>query len=150
MRLYSSHRLKLFCGLLSIVFLASTAMAQQRGRRSTTPGGLAEGRMMKKKATEIGLSEETVAKIDAAIEAGAAEEAKIREQTTVALTELNEVLTKNLPSEKELMKAADKVGKSAEKLRTLRMKSVIEMRSLLTPEQLEKFMEFRQKGAGRR
>jgi len=150
MRLHSSRRLILFCGLMSIALLASTTMAQQRSRRSTTPGGLAEGRLMKKNAKEIGLSEENIAKIDAAIEAGKAEDAKLREKSTAAMVELNEVLAKNLPSKKELTAASDKVGESASKSRALKMNSVIEMRSLLTPEQLEKFMEIRKKATTRR
>jgi Spy/CpxP family protein refolding chaperone len=148
MRLHSSRRLILFCGLMSIALLASTAMAQQRSGRS--PGGFAEGRLMKKKAKEIGLSEETVAKIDAVIKAGKAEEAKLREENMAAIRELNELLAQNLPSEKELMAAANRVGANAEKSRELKMKSVIEMRSLLTPEQLEKFMEFRKQATARR
>ncbi len=150
MRLHSSRRLILFCGLMSIALLASTAMAQQRSRRSSTPGGYAEGRLMKKNAKDLGLSDETVAKIDAAIEAGDAKEAKLREQGRTAIGELNEILAKNLPSEKELMAASDKVGENATKSRVLKMKSVIEMRSLLTPEQLEKFMKIRQKMTARR
>ena len=148
MRLRSSRRLNLFCGLMSIALLASTAMAQQRSARS--PGGFAEGRLMKKKAKEIGLSEETVAKIDAVIKAGKAEEVKLREENMAAIKKLNELLAQNLPSEKELMAAANKVGANAEKSRELKMKSVIEIRSLLAPEQLEKFMEFRKKATGRR
>ena len=70
MRMCSSRRLILFCGLMSIVLLASTAMAQQRARRSNNPGGYAEGRLMKRNVKEIGLSEEIVAKIDAVIKAG--------------------------------------------------------------------------------
>ncbi len=105
---------------------------------------------MKKKATEIGLSEEGVAKIDAAIEAGKVEDKKLREESMAAIDALNEVLAQNLPSEKELMAASDKVGKNASKSRVLKMKSVIEMRSLLTPEQLEKFMKIRQKMTARR
>jgi Spy/CpxP family protein refolding chaperone len=124
-------------------------MAQRSGRAST-PGGFAEGRLMKKKATEIGLSEEDVAKIDAAIEGGKTEEKKLREESMAAIGELNEVLAKNLPSEKELMAASDKVGENATKSRVLKMKSVIMMRSLLTPEQLGKFMEIRQKMTARR
>jgi Spy/CpxP family protein refolding chaperone len=135
--------------LISIALLASTAMAQRSGRAGT-PGGFAEGRLMKKKATEIGLSEEDVAKIDAAIEGGKAEEKKLREESMAAIGELNEVLAKNLPSEKELMAASDKVGENATKSRVLKMKSVIMMRSLLTPDQLEKFMEIRQKMTSRR
>jgi Spy/CpxP family protein refolding chaperone len=150
MRLHSSRRLILFCGLMSIAVLASTAMAQQRSRRSSTPGGFAEGRLMKKNAKDLGLSDETIAKIDAATEVGKTEEAKLREQGGAAITELNEVLAKNLPSKKELMAASDKVGENASKSRELRMKSVIEMRSLLTPEQLEKFMELRNKATARR
>jgi Spy/CpxP family protein refolding chaperone len=105
---------------------------------------------MKRNAEELSLSEEVIAKIDAVIEAATAEETKTREQTTAAISELNEILKKNLPSEKELLAAADKIGKSASASRTLKMKSVIEMRSLLTPEQLEKFMELRNKAGGRR
>ena len=150
MRMQSSRRLYLFCGLMSIALLASTAMAQQRNRRASTPGGSAEGRIMKRNAEALGLSEEVIAKIDAVIEAGTAEETKIREQTTAAISELNEILKENLPSEKELLAAADKIGKSASASRRLKMKSLIEMRSLLTPEQREKFMELRKKAAGRR
>ena len=150
MHRHPSHRLILFCGLISIALLASTAMAQQRSGRANTPGGFAEGRLMKKKATEIGLSEEDIAKIDAAIEAGKVAEKKLREESMVAIGELNEVLAKKLPSEKELMAASDKVGENASKSRVLKMKSVIEMRSLLKPEQLEKFMEIRNKMTARR
>jgi Spy/CpxP family protein refolding chaperone len=135
---------------MSIALLASTAMAQQRSRRSSTPGGFAEGRLMKKNAEDLGLSDEIIAKIDAAIEAGNVEETKFREQGKTAVSELNEVLAKNLPSKKELMAASDKVGENIVKSRTLKMNSVLEMRSLLTPEQLEKFMKLRQKATARR
>ena len=84
------------------------------------------------------------------IKAGKAEEAKLREENMAAIVELNELLAQNLPSEKELMAAANKVGANADKSRELKMKSVIEMRSLLTPEELEKFMEFRRKATARR
>ena len=150
MHRHSSRRLILFCGLMSIALLASTAPAQPRVGRTGTPGGPAEGRLMKKKAKEIGLTEETVAKIDAAIKAGSAEEEKLREESMTAIGELNEILAKNLPSEKELMAASNKVGENASKSRALKMKSVLEIRSLLTPEQLEKFMEIRKKATARR
>ncbi len=151
MRLHSSrHRLILFCGLISIALLASTGMGQQRAGRQTNPGGPAEGRLMKKKAEEIGLSEEVIAKIDAAIEADQAEEAKLREESIDDYAKLSDLLKQNLPSEKELMAAAQKVGDNASKSRTHKMKSVIEMRSLLTPDQLEKFMEYRVEATARR
>jgi len=111
---------------------------------------MTEGRLMKNKASEIGLSEEDVAKIDAAIEAIKSEDEKVRESSKVAIDELNEVLAKTLPSEKELMAASDKVAESASKSRVLKMKSVLQVRSLLTPEQLEKFMEIRKKVTARR
>jgi Spy/CpxP family protein refolding chaperone len=135
---------------MSVALIASTAMAQQRARRTNTLGGLAEGRLMKSRASEIGLSEEDVTKIDAAIEAIKAEEEKLREPNKVAFDELVEVLAKNLPSEKELMAASDKVAEVASKSRVLKMKSVIQIRSLLTPEQLEKFMEIRKRFNARR
>jgi Spy/CpxP family protein refolding chaperone len=135
---------------MSIALLAATAPAQQRARRSSTPGGFAEGRLMKKKAKELGLSEDTVTKIDAAIKVGKDEEAKLREENKAAIDELEKILAQNLPNEKELMAASNKAAEIASKSRTLKMKSVIEMRSLLTPEQLEKFMEIRQKVSARR
>jgi len=135
---------------MSVALLASTTMAQQRTRRSNTLGGLAEARLMKNKASEIGLSEEDVAKIDAAIEAVRAEEEKLREPSKAAFDELNEVLAKNLPSEKELMAASNKTAENASKSRVLKMKSVLQMRSLLTPEQLEKFMQIRKRATARR
>ena len=150
MRLHTSRCLTLFCGLMSVVLLAATAPAQQRARRSATPGGFAEGRLMKKKAKELGLSEDTVTKIDAAIKVGREEEAELRRQNEAATDELDKILAQNLPNQKELMAASNKVGEIALKSRVLKMKSVIEMRSLLTPEQLEKFIELRQKATARR
>ena len=105
---------------------------------------------MKRKAKELVLSEDAISKIDAAIKVGRGEEAKLREQNEAAIGELNKILAQNLPNEKELMAASSKVGELASKSRVLKMKSVIEMRSLLTPEQLEKFMELRQKATARR
>lgn len=150
MRSHRSHRLMLFCALMGIALLAAPTLAQQRGGRASTPGGFAEGRLMKKKAKELGLSEETVTKIDAVIEAGKAKEAKFRDENKTAIVALNETLAQNRPNEKELLAASDKVGEAASKSRELKMKSVIEMRSLLTDEQLEKFMEIRGKATGRR
>jgi Spy/CpxP family protein refolding chaperone len=150
MRSHHSHRLMLFCALMGIALLAAPALAQQRGGRASTPGGSAEGRLMKKKATELGLSEETVTKIDAAIEASKVEETKLREKSKAAIVTLNETLAQNRPNEKELLAASARVGEAASKSRVLKMKSVIEMRSLLTDEQLEKFMEFRGKATARR
>jgi Spy/CpxP family protein refolding chaperone len=140
----------LFCVLMGIALLAAPALGQQRGGRAGTPGGLAEGRLMKKNAKEIGLSEETVTKIEAAIEAGKAEEVKLREQNTAAVEALKEILAQGRPNAKELLAASDKVGEIASKSRKLKMSSVIEMRALLTDEQLEKFMEFRLKATSRR
>jgi Spy/CpxP family protein refolding chaperone len=100
---------------------------------------------MKRNAKDLGLSEEVVAKIDAAIEAGKVEEAKIREQSLAALAELNEKLGENLPNEKELLAATRKIGESTTKTRELRVKFILQVRSLLTPEQLEKHMEHRRK-----
>jgi Spy/CpxP family protein refolding chaperone len=150
MRLQNSQRSTLFCILMGVALLAAPALGQQRGGRASTPGGFAEGRLMKKKAKELGLSEDTVKKIDAAIEAGRAEEAKFREENRAAITELDEILSQPHPNEKELMAASAKVGESAAKSRELKMRSVIEMRSLLTDEQLEKFMELRKKATARR
>lgn len=150
MRSHRSHRLMLLFALMGIALLALPALAQQRGGRANTPGGFAEGRLMKKKAKELGLSEDTVKKIDAAVEAGRAEEAKFREENKAAIATLNEILAQNRPNEKELLAASDKVAEAASKSRVLKMKSVIEIRSLLTDEQLEKFMEFRAKATTRR
>jgi Spy/CpxP family protein refolding chaperone len=150
MQLHRSRHLTLFCALMGVALLAGPALAQQRGGRASTPGGLAEGRLMKKNAKEIGLSEGTATKIDAAIEAGKAEEAKHREEGKAAIEALNKILSQNRPNKKELMAASEKVGESASKSRELKMKTVIEMRSLLTDEQLEKFMEIRGKATTRR
>ncbi|MBW2691125.1 MAG: hypothetical protein JRE57_00645 [Deltaproteobacteria bacterium] len=150
MRSHRSHRLMLFCALMGIALLAAPALAQKRGGRVKTLGGFAEGRMMKKNAKELGLSEDTVTKIDAAIEAGKVEEEKFREQSKVAIAALNETLAQNRPNEKELLAASDKIGEVASKSRVLKMKSVIEIRSLLTDEQLEKFMEIRGRVTARR
>lgn len=150
MRLDLSRRATLLCALLAAVSITSGAHAQARQARQNTPGGIAEGRLMKQKATELGLSEEVIAKIDASIEADTAEEKKLRELSAAALEDLNKVLAQKMPSEKELMAASDKVGEVASKSRELKMKSVIRVRSLLTAEQLDKFIEMRAQVTQRR
>jgi len=138
------------CAALSLVLLAAPALSQRRGSRGSVPGGFAEGRLMKKHAKEIGLSEETLKKIDAAIEAGTAEETKLRDESTAAIDEMHKLLEESRPSQKELLAAAAKVGEIATKSRNLKVKSVVEMRALLTDEELAKFMEIRRKVAARR
>jgi Spy/CpxP family protein refolding chaperone len=150
MRLYASRQLALFCVFMSMVLLASTAPAQRRTGRPNSPGTFAEGQLMKRKAKDLGLSEEVIAKIDAAIEAGKAEEEKIREESLAALTEMTEKLEENLPKEEELLAATRKVGESTIKTRELKMKFIVQVRSLLTPEQLEKYMEHRRNANRRR
>ncbi len=150
MRIRSSRFLLLFCCFIGVAFLASTVAAQQRARRTSAIGGYAEGRLMKRNAQELGLSEETLAKIDALLETGKAEEEKIRKESAAAVEKLHEILAQKLPTEKELMSASEKVGALAAKSRTLRMKSVIEVCSLLEPEELEKFMEMRKTATARR
>ncbi len=150
MRQFASRHLIVFCALLAAGLLAATADAQQRAQGGMTPGGIAEGRLMKKSAKELELSEEILAKIDASIAADTAEEEKFREMNTVAVTELSEILAQKMPSEKALMAASDKVGEIASKSRALKMKSVIRVRSLLTKEQLDKFMAIRGEAVGRR
>ncbi|HXV36098.1 MAG TPA: hypothetical protein VEC18_03050 [Myxococcota bacterium] len=150
MRLDRSRRVTLFCALLAASSIAAGAHAQARPSRLTTPGGIAEARLMKQKASELGLSEEVIAKIDASIESDTAEEKKLRELSAAALDDLNKVLAQKMPSEKELMAASNKVGEIASKSRELKMKSVIRVRSLLTPEQLDKFIELRAQATQRR
>jgi len=152
MRLQEFRNRTLLCGLVGLALLASPTFGQtqRRGQRGNIPGGFAEGRLMKKHAKEIGLSEETLKKIDAAIEAGTAEETKLREESAAAIEELNTLLAENRPSEKKLLATAGKVGEIASKSRVLKVKSVVEMRALLTDEELAKFMEIREKVAARR
>jgi Spy/CpxP family protein refolding chaperone len=150
MRLDLSRCFTLLCALLAASSIAAGAHAQARQSRLNTPGGIAEGRLMKQHASELGLSEEVIAKIDASIEADTAEEKKLRELSVAALEDLNKVLAQKMPSEKDLMAASDKVGEIASKSRELKMKSVIRVRSLLTPEQLDKFIELRAQVTERR
>ena len=72
-------------------------------------------------------------------------EAKLREESAAAIEELNTLLAENRPSEKKLLATAGKVGEIASKSRVLKVKSVVEMRALLTDEELAKFMEIRER-----
>jgi Spy/CpxP family protein refolding chaperone len=145
-----------FLWLLAAAFLvASLALPAhaQRGRpqgQRGFPAGLAEARLVKEKATELGVSEETLKKIEELTKETRDKEREIQQQLREATTNVQKILDQNRPDEKTLLEAAGKAAGIARQTRDARLHLTLEVRKLLTDEQLAKFMEMRTKAMGAR
>jgi Spy/CpxP family protein refolding chaperone len=141
---FSIRLLVLVCAILALVSPSIAAHAQQRGAQSF-PWGLAEARLMQEKAEVLELSEETLAALEAVIVEVRPEDEKLREGRQAALAKVNALLSESLPDEEAVMRASDALGAIANQSRELKLRCSLKVRSLLTTEQLTKFMEIRAK-----
>jgi len=141
---FSIRYFLLISTILALVSCSIAAQAQQRGRQSF-PWGLAEARLMQEKAEVLELSEETLAALEAVVAEVKPEDEKLIEARQAAFVKLDALLAEDLPDEKAVMQASDALGAAAKQSRELKLRCSLKVRSLLTSEQLSKFMEIRAK-----
>ena len=144
MHAFSIRYFLLISTILALVSPSIAAQAQQRGRQSL-PWGLAEARLMQEKAEVLELSEETLAALEAVVAEVKPEDEKLIEARQAAFVKLDALLAEDLPDEKAVMQASDALGAAAKQSRELKLRCSLKVRSLLTSEQLSKFMEIRAK-----
>jgi Spy/CpxP family protein refolding chaperone len=138
-------------GVLALVIsLAGSAFAQGRSRTPGFPPGLAEARLIREMPEEIGVGEETLAKLDKLVAEIRAEDEALQARTVEARNKVQALLDQARPAEKELMAAVGAASGVARQTREHKVKASLRIRALLTDEQLGKFMEIRAKAVGKR
>ena len=119
-------------------------------RRRSFPPGLAEARLIKERAEEIGVDEETLEKLEKLVAETREQEDALRLRTIEAENQVRALLDESIPEEKALLEAAAGGSDVARETRRLRLQTSLRARALLTKEQLEKFMELREKAFAKR
>jgi Spy/CpxP family protein refolding chaperone len=108
--------------------------------------GVAEARMILRRAQALGLSEDAVAAVKGVYEEAQAAGAEPRNEVQAATARIGELLAQEMLDEQAALAAADAIGLLwAEGLKR-RIRTSAKLRSLLTPEQRRKLAELRQTG----
>lgn len=123
--------------------LAAVAVAGPRG------GGAMEH--ISEMAAEIGLDEAQVSEIESIVSESREEGKAIREQLREAKGEMKSLMEADSPNERAVMAHIDEVGELKTELKKLKVGTMLEIRSIMTPEQFAQFKEIRkEKRAERR
>ena len=132
------------------IVLPAHAQPALNPRANAFPAGLAEARLVKEKAKELGVSEDTLAKVDALSKETRAQEEELRTRLREATQKVRKLLDENRPDEKALLETSALASKISRETRLLRLQCSLKVRALLSDEQLGKFMEIRKKAMSTR
>jgi Spy/CpxP family protein refolding chaperone len=131
-------------GVLALVAsLSGSAFAQGRPALPGFPPGLAEARLIRTHPEEIGVGEETLAKLEKLVAEIRAKDEELQGKTVEARKAVQALLDQSRPDEKELIAAVGAAQAVARQTREHVVRSTLRIRALLTKKQLEKFMEVR-------
>ena len=150
MSMLAAFPLRIAVALALVASLAASAYAQPRARHPGFPPGLAEARLIRERSEQVGVSEETLEKLEKLAAEVREEEEDLRNRTVEAENKVRVLLDASLPEEKTLMAAAGVGTDVARETRMLRLQTSLRVRALLTKEQLKKFMQLRKKAIGKR
>ena len=98
---------------------------------------------------ELGLDTQTLAQVDAIIDASRGKKRTLRRQLREARKQMHSLLKAEEPQEAELLKQADHIGSLRTELRKEQLKTMLRVRALLSPEQRAKLLERLNKGPRR-
>ena len=138
-------------GVLALVAsLPGSAVAQGPQRGAGFPPGLAEARLIREMPEEIGVDEKTLEKLEKLVAEISAKDEELQGKSVGARSAISALLDQGRPDEKELTAAVGVAAEVARKALESRVGASLRIRALLTKEQLEKFMEIREKVATKR
>ena len=138
-------------GVLALVAsLSGSAFAEGREPGPGFPPGLAEARLIREMPEEIGVSKETLEKLEKLVAEIRATDQELQAKVVEARNKTAALLNQSQPDKKELMAAVGAASGVARQTRELRVMASLRIRALLTKEQLEKFMEIRKKAIEQR
>ena len=152
--------LLLCASLLAMSGLAAAAAAQPpdrepgdgpRGmRRHGRHGPPPIEKVLERHADELGLGADTRETIRAIAAKARADEAPLDEQLRALHGEMRQLLDCESPKLEDVMQSADRIGAAETELRKHRLRTMLEVRALLTPEQREKLVKIFEERRGRR
>ena len=131
----------LLFALTTLGFEASARGAGHRGRPG--PAGTAPG--VSAFAEKLGLDAQTLAQIEVIEDEGRTESRALRLRLKVLNAELRELLGGEEPDEARVMSKADTIGEIETQARKLRLRTMIRVRALLTPDQRHKLVRIHAK-----
>ncbi len=118
------------------VTMSASAFAQGKGKR----GGLQRVNMMK---SELNLTDEQYDQIKTLTVEREKKAIDLRSQTELLQLELEEIMTADKPSKSAALKKVEQIGVVRTELQKLRVGYRIDLKNVLTPEQIEKMQELR-------
>jgi Spy/CpxP family protein refolding chaperone len=140
-----------FVARLSWVVLLSffiCAAAQARPPFGGPPGPPGPERFLEKHADRLGLDEEAQAAIRAVVDESHERAAELREEHREARHGLRDLLSQGLPDEESVMEQAERLGAIETEMTKHRLRTLLRIHALLTPEQREEMMAMHRKRHG--
>jgi Spy/CpxP family protein refolding chaperone len=117
------------------------------GRRNGPPS-LAS--IIERQAERLGLDDATKAKVDEIANAAQPESEKLRAQLQKENQAMGELLSQEAPELQAVMKQADQIGHTETELQKVRLRTMLKIRALLTPEQRAELMKMQHERRGNR
>lgn len=117
--------------------------------RPPGPSARHAGSRLEQLVEELGLDAETLAQVDAIIDASRAKKRTLRRQLREAHKQMRRMLEEEAPRETALLEQVDRIGGLRTTLRKEQLKTMLRVRALLSPEQRAKLLERLNKGPRR-
>lgn len=146
--------------LLAISGFAVAAVAQQPGREpgDGPPGMRRHGphgpppieNLLERHADELGLDADTRTTIRAIAAKSRQDAEPVAEQLRALHEEMRRLLDGESPKLDDVMQWADRIGAAETELKKLRLRTMLEIRALLTPEQRQKLVQIFEERRGHR
>jgi Spy/CpxP family protein refolding chaperone len=134
-----TSRLLLLLGiaLLAAAGVVPSARAEHRGKHERPP----LDDLLERHAERLGLDAETLASIRAVEDASHPEHERLADALHALRREMREKLGEDAPDREAVMALADRIGAAETELDKHRLSTLLEIRSLLTPEQRKELVE---------
>jgi len=129
--------------------LSSVAHAQAPGEPGPPPPGDARGPgrrpppfadMLERNAERLGLDEKTRAEVRSIADAAREESRRLEDGLRVLHDELRKLLDQPTPDLEAALQQADRIGAAETELHKLRLRTMLQIRGLLTPEQRQELV----------
>jgi Spy/CpxP family protein refolding chaperone len=127
-----SPKSTLLAVLFALASLAAPALAGEGGHHHRRPPLDA---ILERNAERLGLDAETLAKIRSAADASRPEHERLEAELGALRREMWSLLSEDAPDAEAVMRLADRVGAAETALDKHRLATLLEIRTLLTPEQ---------------
>lgn len=133
--------------LLLVVALASASSARSPWGRGGSDHGA--GSLLREHADELGLDEQTREAIREVIRSSREASEELRGELRGLHRQMKEMLSSEDPDEDAVMALADRIGGVETSVHKQRLAAMLEIRSVLTPEQRAQLVELRKEERGR-